>query len=551
MDSSTDNTNNLESPDTLYSSTSVHNSEVSASVFNNFLGQNNTNVLTTPEEGEKAIDANNDFDSNLGTSAAAPENGGKIINVDNDFGGDLKSAIAASTTGDVVELGNKTYSASGITIDKDITINAKENSAIDISDSNSTDAVVPENGGKVINVDNDFGGDLKSAIASANSGDLVELGNKTYPASGVTIDQDNTTDNNQDSSEIDANNLVPNESAEQSNTAVTTTPENGGKVINVDNDFGGDLKSAIASANSGDVVELGNKTYSASGVTIDKDITLNGQEGTVIDGGGSSEPILNITQDADGATIQNIEITNANNGIYGNGATDLTLQNLDVNNIGISQPNKDGQNNTGITLGGADGFQILNSQISNIGRKGIGIGDTSGGTVSGVTVQGVNLDAQHAQNHDAAGVKFFNTTNVAIKDSNFSDINAHNIWNDTTTGTTIENNNIKDVGSDFIAPGFNTEVGNINGIYNEKSPNSQVNNNNVTAVDGFLAFNATKFTTETLSLGENNFSSQELGTTDYYVNEQAEKLVATTENPTEANFDLFAADYNSQLSSNT
>ena len=153
MDSSTDNTNNLESPDTLYSSTSVHNSEVSASVFNNFLGQNNTNVLTTPEEGEKAIDANNDFDSNLGTSAAAPENGGKIINVDNDFGGDLKSAIAASTTGDVVELGNKTYSASGITIDKDITINAKENSAIDISDSNSTDAVVPENGGKVINVE--------------------------------------------------------------------------------------------------------------------------------------------------------------------------------------------------------------------------------------------------------------------------------------------------------------------------------------------------------------------------------------------------------------
>jgi hypothetical protein len=58
-----------------------------------------------------------------------------------------------------------------------------------------------------------------------------------------------------------------------------------------------------------------------------------------------------------------------------------------------------------------------------------------------------------------------------------------------------------------------------------------------------LAFNATEFSTETLSLGENNFSSQELGTADYYVDEQAENLIATTENPTEANFDLIAADY--------
>ncbi len=337
----------------------------------------------------------------------------------------------------------------------------------------------------------------------------------------------------------------------QNTTAVITTPENGGKVINVDNDFGGDLKSAIASANSGDVVELGNKTYSASGVTIDKDITLNGQESTVIDGGGSWDPILNITQNADGATIQNLELTNANNGINGYGASNLTLQNLAVNNIGISQPNKDGQHNTGINLSTVDGFQILNSNISNVGRKGIGVGDTNSGTVSGVTVNGVNLAAQHRQNHDAAGVKFFNTTNVTIKDSNFSDINAHAIWNDTTTGTTIENNTVQDVGSDFIAPGFNTEIGSIYGIYNEKSPNSKVNNNNVTAIDGFTAFNATEFTTQTQSLGDNNFSSQELGTTDYYVNEQAEKLVAITENPTEANFDLFAADYNSQLSSNT
>jgi hypothetical protein len=327
------------------------------------------------------------------------------------------------------------------------------------------------------------------------------------------------------------------------NTTVPVTTENGGDVINVDSDFGGNLNNAIASANSGDVVELGNNTYSASGINIDKDITLSGQDGSVIDGGGSSGLILNITQDADGATIQNLEITNGNIGINSFGASNLTLQNLDINNIGISQPNQDGQNNTGMVLNQADGFQVIDCSISNIGRKGIGIGDTIGGTVSGVTVDGINLAAQHPQNHDAAGVKFYNTTDVAVKDSNFFNINAHAIWNDTSTGTTIENNTVQDVGSDFIAPGFNTGVGSINGIYEEKSANSKVNNNNVTANEGFLAFNATDFSTKTLSLGDNNFSSQELGTTDYYVNEQAENLIATTENPTEANFDLIAADY--------
>lgn len=366
--------------------------------------------------------------------------------------------------------------------------------------------------------------------------------------------QNNEAVNTEEDSVIDISQPVANESGvsepvanesvvNEPNTTAPVTTENGGKVIDVDNDFGGDLNNAIASANSGDVVELGNKTYWASGITIDKDITLSGQSGSVIDGGGSFDSIVNITQDADGATIQNLEITNGNIGINSYGASNLTLQNLDINNIGISQPNQDGQNNTGIVLNQADGFQILNSNVSNIGRKGIGIGDTMGGTVSGVTVDGINLAAQHPQNHDAAGVKLYNTADVAIKDSNFSNFNAHAVWNDTSTGTVIENNTIQDVGSDFIAPGFNTGVGSINGIYEEKSANSKVSNNNVTATEEFLAFNATEFSTETLSLGENNFSSQELGTADYYVDEQAENLIATTENPTEANFDLIAADY--------
>ncbi|PSB10396.1 hypothetical protein C7B62_09720 [Pleurocapsa sp. CCALA 161] len=359
----------------------------------------------------------------------------------------------------------------------------------------------------------------------------------------TTTDQTEVDQTTTDQTEVDQTTTDQTE-VDQDTTVVA---ENGGNVINVDNDFGGDLKSAIAAASDGDIVELGNNTYSASGVTIDKDITLDGQDGTVIDGGGSSEPILNITQDADGATIQDLELTNANIGINSYGATDLTLQNLDINNIGISQPNTDGQNNTGINLDSADGFQVLNSTISNVGRKGIGVGDTRGGTISGITVQGVNLAAQHPQNHDAGGAKFFNTTDVTLRDSSFSNINAHFIWNDTTHGTTIENNTAQGVGNDYIGYGSNSSIGlPIYGLYNEKSEDSYVSNNNISAIDGFTAFNSTEFSTQTQSLDTNEFSSLETGSTDYYANEQAEILVATTEDPSQAGFELFAAEYNSQ-----
>jgi hypothetical protein len=350
----------------------------------------------------------------------------------------------------------------------------------------------------------------------------------------------------------DANTTPENEVSDSvfydtTNQGSSVPAEGGGRVINVDNEFGGDIKSAIAAAESGDVVELGNNTYSASNITIDKDITLTGQEGTVIDGGGSWDPIINITQDGDGATIQNLELTNANIGINSYGASNVTIQNLDINNIGLSQTNTDGQNNTGINLDTADGFQVLNTNISNVGRKGIGVGDTRGGTVSGVTVDGVNLAAQHPQNHDAAGVKFFNTTDVALKDSTFTNINAHHMWNDTTHGTTIENNTAQGVGSDYIGHGSGTSMGlPIYGIYNEKSEDSYISNNNITAMDGFTAFNSTEFSTQTQSLTTNEFSNQELGSTDYYVNESAEIAVATNEDPAGADYSLFAAEYESQ-----
>ena len=337
---------------------------------------------------------------------------------------------------------------------------------------------------------------------------------------------------------------APEPSSDQ-NQEIAVTPDSYGKTISVDNEFSGNLEGAVASANDGDVVQLGGKTYYTSGITIDKDITIDGQSGSVVNGGGTDNAIFDLTSGASGATIRDIEITNGNNGITGSGASNLSLDNLDINNIGINRTIRDGPNNIGISLGHAEGLKLTNSKIHNIGRKGVAVGDTNGATVSNLDVSNINLKAEHSQSHDAAGIKFFNTNNIILADSSFSHINANYIWNDTTNATTIKNNVVSNVGEDFLAPAFNHDVY-LQGIYNEKSSNSIVKNNRTTAVEGFLGLKATEFTTETMKLENNNFSSFQLGTTDYWINESAEKLIATTENPDKANFSLFANEYYAQ-----
>ena len=346
--------------------------------------------------------------------------------------------------------------------------------------------------------------------------------------------------------------VTPIENAIATNPAPAKTTSNNdlvaettGNIINVDNDFGGDLQSAIAAASDGDVVKLGSNVYYTDGITLNKDITIDGQQGSVINGNGTVNSIFTLYSEASGATIQDVEITNGNNAITGNGVFDLTLQNLNINNIGLAQVMRDGQNNTGIVLNRADGLQLLNTVMSDIGRKGVGINDTDGALVSGLSVQNVNLDAQHAQSFDAAGIKFYNTNRLTVEDSYFSNNNAMSIWSDTCSNITMEGNIVENVGADFLAPKFNTNV-EIAGIYNEKSPNSIIRNNEATALDGFSAFNATEFSTESMTLEGNNFSSMAVNTTDYWVNESVEKLIATTEDPDAANFDLFADEYFAQ-----
>lgn len=321
-----------------------------------------------------------------------------------------------------------------------------------------------------------------------------------------------------------------------------TVAENPRRIINVDRDFAGDLEGAIAAANNGDVVKLNSSRYLTDGIALDKDITIIGQEGSVIDGGGTAANIIGLTPGASGATIQDVEITNGNNAIYGDGALELTLRGLNINNIGISETIRDGQNNSGITLSNADGLLILDSDLNNIGRRGIGVNNTENALISNVSISNINLDAQHAQSYDAGGVKFFNTNDVILRNSSFSNINAFNIWNDTTNSTAMIGNTLNDVGNVFLPPDFNNLV-DVSGIYNEKSFNSIVKNNTGTAVEGFRAFNATVFTTESMLYEGNNFSTFELNTEDFWANAELEKLVAITEDPQEANFDLFSTEF--------
>ena len=379
------------------------------------------------------------------------------------------------------------------------------------------------------------GQSINSIFIVDDNGQPAVLPKSIAVDSGTTVTENISSEENQNTSTAE-------EEPEPQNNP---QPDGEGRVISVDNDFGGNLENAIASANDGDVVELGSKTYYTDGITVNKDITIDGREGSIVNGSGTSEAVFKLTSGATGATIQDLEITNANIGIDGYKAFNLLLQNLNVNNIGIDQTIRDGQNNSGILLGYANGLQLLDSTIFNIGRKGVGIGDTDGALISGLTVQNVNLAAQHAQSHDAAGIKLFNTNDVVVRDNYFSDINAYHLWNDTTNGTKIIGNTVENAGSRFKAPDFNNNV-DISGIYNEKSSNSVVRDNKATAVGNFAAFQATEFSTETMTLGENNFSSIELNTRDFWVNESAEKLIATTEDPSKADFSLFAEEYIAQ-----
>ena len=336
-------------------------------------------------------------------------------------------------------------------------------------------------------------------------------------------------------------NLIIGENTDVSSENIDTQASDD-NYIDVDADFNGNIDEAIAAASDGDTVSLGDNVYQTMGLTIDKNISLLGSDSSTIDGQGTNSPIIKFGENADNSIIRDLKLTNASTAIYGDRSNNLVLENLDIYDIGLNSSEKNDFSAAGVVLNHADGLELTNSRISNIGKKGVGIGDTNGATIKGLDISNINLAAQHSQSHDAAGIKLFNTNDVVITDNKLADINANFIWNDTSNKTQINNNQTINVGEDFLAPSFNNNV-DINGIYNEKSSNSSVSGNYGTSAEGFATFNTTEFSTDTLSIDNNNFSSTELDTQDYWVNAEAEKLVAVTEDPDSANFELFADEY--------
>lgn len=397
--------------------------------------------------------------------------------------------------------------------------------SIFVVDDNGENAIAP----KLTSPDTETSGETNNTTNNAISGSPDSESGLEEPK----VEPDNSPDDIKEEPPVEPGNS-PDDTKEEPPIEPSATNE-----INVDQEFNGDLDKAIASADDGDVVRLGEGTYITTGIKLNKDITIDGQEGTIIDGGETLQPIFTLYSGATGATIQDLEINNGNSAIVVTDAADVTLNNLDINNMGISQTIRRGPNNSGIILDHADGFRVLNSNINNIGRKAIGINNTDGGIVRGVKIQNVNLAAQHVQSFDAGGIKLFNTNDIIIKDNNLRDINGFMIWNDTTNATVIEDNVVLNAGEDFQAPDFNNNVY-MAGIYNEKSSNAVVRGNKATSKEYFFAFRATEFSTETMTLGENDFTDFELNTTDYWVNEEAEKLIALTKDPDEANFDLIS-----------
>ena len=332
---------------------------------------------------------------------------------------------------------------------------------------------------------------------------------------------------NPDQSDISILNQTAAKSSEFERNFSEAQPEAGGKVIQLGE--GDDIQAAIDSASDGDVIKLAQGTYTTSGLTIDKDITLDGEEGTVIDGQGADGKIITIGENADGATLQDLELTNASNGVFADGADDLLIQNLDINNIGLGELSNSGfeADNTGILVANTSGTQILNNQLSDIGRLGITVKESDGGDIliDGNSLSNINLDAQHSQAHDAGGIKLFDTAGVTISNNDFDRVNAHNLWLDTVNETEVSGNSIN-IDDDLFQAGSEQSGLGLMGIYNEKSYNADITNNSISALgENDFAIRSTADNFSSLTESANDFDGNvDFQSETYWAGQSADQI---------------------------
>ncbi len=115
---------------------------------------------------------------------------------------------------------------------------------------------------------------------------------------------------------------------------------------------GTSIQDVIDAASSGDEIHINNGTYTEP-VTIDKPLVLSCQSNTeTIINAGSSNIGISLISGADNVTIQNCKITGNGDGINADSVSNLTLQNLIVDNNSFAVSGVYANNITGLNISG-------------------------------------------------------------------------------------------------------------------------------------------------------------------------------------------------------
>lgn len=188
------------------------------------------------------------------------------------------------------------------------------------------------------------------------------------------------------------------------------------------------IAAAITAANPGDVIELKEWTFNEK-VVINKSLTIQGVDkfNVILDGTGLGN-------------ARGIEILN--------GITNVTIQNLTVQNYSGNSPNSF----AGIyAVGGNNGLNIQNVNVfDNIGGSGI----YANGPVDNVTINQATISGHTAVAGAARGVVIWNghKSNISITNCVISDNNCCGIelQDGTSSGVNISNNTLENNGDNGI-----------------------------------------------------------------------------------------------------
>jgi hypothetical protein len=232
-----------------------------------------------------------------------------------------------------------------------------------------------------------------------------------------------------------------------------------GQVVNVKP--GDNIQAAIDGAAEGSTVHFAAGVYQNANINLYKKLTLDGEDGTIFDGGNQTKEAINISK-ANGAVVQDISFRNyTDKGIYGNSTDGLVLQNLDFSAIGNNQKDRNVSNNdVGIMLDSNTNGVIQNVTMDNIKNKGIGIGASKGMLVQNVQVTNINPEGKYNPNWDATSFKAYDSENTTVRNSVLGNVHGQTddgrkggnaIWFDTSgagnlaDGNMIVGQNLSDV----------------------------------------------------------------------------------------------------------